>query len=73
MIWKGKEVLHLVLMKDPFLRIAKGLKKIEFRKKYNDILGKYVETYDAIGEYEDRLNRDAERRMMEERESRAGF
>ena len=47
--------------------------KIEFRKKYNDILGKYVETYDAIGEYEDRLNRDAERRMMEERESRAGF
>ena len=29
MIWKGKEVLHLVLMKDPFLRIAKGLKKIE--------------------------------------------
>ena len=47
--------------------------KIEFRKKYNDILDKYVETYDAIGEYEDRLNRDAERRMMEERESRAGF
>ena len=47
--------------------------KLEFRRKYNDILGKYVETYDAIGEYEDRLNRDAERRMMEERESRAGF
>ena len=47
--------------------------KLEFRKRYNDILDKYVETYDAIGEYEDRLNRDAERRMMEERESRAGF
>ena len=47
--------------------------KRQFRKKYNDILDKYVETYDAIGEYEDRLNRDAERRMMEERESRAGF
>ena len=33
MIWKGKEVLHLVLMKDPFLRIAKGLKKIEYRDR----------------------------------------
>ena len=33
MIWKGKEDLHLFLMKDHFLRIAKGLKKIEYRDR----------------------------------------
>ena len=33
MIWKDKECLHLVLMKDPFERIAKGEKKIEYRDK----------------------------------------
>ena len=33
MIWKDKECLHLVLMKDPFERIAKGIKKIEDRDK----------------------------------------
>ena len=33
MIWKDKEVLHLVLMKDPFVRIANGVKRIEYRDK----------------------------------------
>ena len=33
MIWKDKECLHLVLMKDPFERIAKGVKKIEYRER----------------------------------------
>ena len=33
MIWRDKEVLHLVLMKDPFERIARGVKKIEYRDK----------------------------------------
>jgi len=33
MIWKDKEVLHLVLMKDPFVRIANGIKLIEYRDK----------------------------------------
>ena len=27
MIWEGKEVLHLVLMKDPFERIMNGTKQ----------------------------------------------
>ena len=33
MIWEGKECLHLVLMKDPFERIAKGDKVIEYRDR----------------------------------------
>ena len=33
MIWEGKEVLHLVLMKDPFQRIMNGSKKIEYRDR----------------------------------------
>ena len=33
MIWRDKEVLHLVLMKDPFVRIANGVKRIEYRDK----------------------------------------
>ena len=33
MIWKYKECLHLVLMKDPFERIARGEKVIEYREK----------------------------------------
>jgi len=33
MKWNDKECLHLVLMKDPFERIAKGVKKIEYRDK----------------------------------------
>tara|TARA_B100000029_G_C17595518_1_gene963995 strand:- start:3105 stop:3389 length:285 start_codon:yes stop_codon:yes gene_type:complete len=33
MIWEGKEVLHLVLMKDPFVRIMNGSKKIEYRDR----------------------------------------
>ena len=33
MKWKDKECLHLVLMKDPFERIARGIKKIEYRDK----------------------------------------
>ena len=73
---KAKEFAKEVglLAKEMFkVRNEQYEQKLEFRRKYNDILGKYVETYDAIGEYEDRLNRDAERRMMEERESRAGF
>jgi len=32
MKWKDKECLHLVLMKDPFERIAKGEKVIEYRE-----------------------------------------
>jgi len=35
MIWEGKEVLHLVLMKDPFQRIMNGTKKIEYRDRTN--------------------------------------
>ena len=35
MIWRDKEVLHLVLMKDPFVRIANGVKRIEYRDKTN--------------------------------------
>ena len=31
MIWKDKEVLHLVLMRDPFERIMNGTKPIEYR------------------------------------------
>ena len=33
MIWEGKEVLHLVLMKDPFERIMNGTKTIEYRDR----------------------------------------
>tara|TARA_Y100001938_G_scaffold145510_1_gene222306 strand:+ start:3803 stop:4075 length:273 start_codon:yes stop_codon:yes gene_type:complete len=33
MIWQGKEVLHLVLMKDPFQRIMNGTKTIEYRDR----------------------------------------
>ena len=33
MICRDKEVLHLVLMKDPFVRIANGIKRIEYRDK----------------------------------------
>ncbi len=35
MKWKNKECLHLVLMRDPFERIAKGVKLIEYRDKTN--------------------------------------
>ena len=31
MIWRDKEVLHLVLMRDPFERIMNGTKPIEYR------------------------------------------
>ena len=33
MIWRGKECLHLVLMRDPFERIANGDKVIEYRDR----------------------------------------
>ena len=33
MIWEGKDLLHLVLMKDPFERIMNGTKTIEFRDR----------------------------------------
>ena len=49
MIWEGKEVLHLVLMKDPFERIMNGSKKIEYRDR-TDYWKKRIEhkEYDVI-------------------------
>lgn len=49
MIWEGKEVLHLVLMKDPFERIMNGSKKIEYRDR-TDYWKKRIEhkEYDYI-------------------------